>query len=67
VAGYSGTPLPKKLGIKAGHLVALLDPPKDCANTLGEIPEGVTLLSKLSLSSAPDVVVWFVTRHVLNC
>ncbi len=27
--GYSGTPLPKKLGIKAGHRVHLLDAPPD--------------------------------------
>lgn len=27
--GYSGTPLPKKLGIKDGFRVALLDPPAD--------------------------------------
>jgi hypothetical protein len=63
MAGDSGTPLTQKLAIKAGHLVALLDPPKDFANTGGELPEGVPLLSKLSLSSAPDVVVWFVTRR----
>ncbi len=61
MAGYSGTPLPKKLGIKAGHLVALLDCPKDFGTALGELPEGVTLLSKLSLRSVPNVVVWFVT------
>jgi hypothetical protein len=29
MAGYSGTPLPKKLGIKAGYRVAFLDLPKD--------------------------------------
>ena len=29
MAGYSGTPLPKKLGVKPGHRVALLDMPAD--------------------------------------
>jgi hypothetical protein len=28
-AGYSGTPLPKKLGVKPGYRVALLDMPAD--------------------------------------
>ena len=28
MAGYSGTPLPRKLGIKDGHHVAILDGPK---------------------------------------
>ena len=29
MAGYSGTPLPKKLGVKPGYRVALLDMPAD--------------------------------------
>jgi hypothetical protein len=35
-AGYSGTPLPKKLGIKPGHRVLLLNAPAGFA--LGDIP-----------------------------
>lgn len=43
-AGYSGTPLPKKLGIKPGAVVALLGAPPGFAKaTLGSLPEGVTL------------------------
>lgn len=43
-AGYSGTPLPKKLGIKPGSLVALLGAPTGFATrTLGPLPEGATL------------------------
>jgi CheY-like chemotaxis protein len=43
MAGYSGTPLPKKLGIKAGSVVALLGAPKGFKTTLGRLPEGATL------------------------
>ena len=42
-AGYSGTPLPKKLGVKPGMTVALLDAPEEFAETLGPLPEGATL------------------------
>ena len=42
-AGYSGTPLPKKLGIKPGHTVALVSSPPDLDETLGSLPEGVVL------------------------
>jgi len=41
--GYSGTPLPKKLGIKPGSVVGLIDPPKDFTETLGSLPEGAEL------------------------
>jgi len=45
-AGYSGTPLPKKLGIKPGSVVALLGAPRGFAKrTLGPLPEGVRLRS----------------------
>lgn len=42
-AGYSGTPLPKKLGIKEGSSVALVAPPKEFTATLGALPEGAKL------------------------
>jgi CheY-like chemotaxis protein len=41
---YSGTPLPKKLGIKAGSVVALLGAPEGFAKrTLGALPERATV------------------------
>jgi hypothetical protein len=42
-AGYSGTPLVKKLGIKPGHRLLLVQPPPDFLATLGELPDDVTL------------------------
>ncbi len=40
-AGYSGTPLPKKLGIRPGAQVALLNAPSDFEAVLGPLPDGV--------------------------
>jgi hypothetical protein len=37
----SGTPLPRKLGIREGSLVALLGAPADFKATLGDLPAGV--------------------------
>jgi len=43
MASYSGTPLPKKLGIRPGAVVVLLDAPKHFEDVLGELPEGARL------------------------
>ncbi len=40
MAGYSGTPLPKKLGIKPGSVVALRGAPIGFEKTLGPLPDG---------------------------
>ncbi len=54
---YSGTPLPKKLGIKAGGRFGVVRAPKDFATTLGELPEGAR--STRRLTGALDVVILF--------
>jgi hypothetical protein len=61
-AGYSGTPLPKKLGIKEGHRVLLLSPPSDFGKTLGELPALVSVETHANGEKKPllDVVVAFV-------
>ncbi|MGD2215872.1 MAG: hypothetical protein PVJ64_03910 [Gemmatimonadales bacterium] len=56
LAGYSGTPLVKKLGIKAGHKVSLVGAPADFEKTLGALPYGVQLRRRLS---AADLIIWF--------
>jgi hypothetical protein len=56
-AGYSGTPLPRKLGIREGSRVLLANAPGDFATTLGELPAGVELVS--SRSTAVDVAMLF--------
>ena len=60
MAGYSGTPLPQKLGIRAGSTVALVDPPGTFEETLGELPPGVKFV--LHIDGPVDVIVSFVTE-----
>jgi len=60
-AGYSGTPLAKKLGIEASHAVALLGAPEGFESTLEGLPDGVTL--RTAARGRNDVVVSFHTRR----
>ena len=46
MAGYSGTPLPQKLGIKPGTIVVLIDAPAHYRKLLGQIPSGVTFATR---------------------
>lgn len=59
MAGYPGTPLPKKLGIKSGHKVCLLNAPGGFHRHLEQ--EDVRLTYDLRLPPV-DVVVLFVDR-----
>jgi hypothetical protein len=61
MAGYSGTPLPQKLGIKAGHRVALIGAPRGFLDVLGTLP-GEVAISSDSRGTA-DVIVFFVDRR----
>lgn len=58
LAGYSGTPLPKKLGVKPGSTIALVDAPDGFIATLGELPEGVTV--QPATGTGALVTLWFV-------
>jgi hypothetical protein len=61
-AGYSGTPLPKKLGIKPAHRVLLLSAPERFEqDALGELPERVTVGRRLT--GKADVIVSFHTER----
>lgn len=61
-AGYSGTPLAKKLGIKDGHTVALLGAPTGFDATLDEtLPHPVTVRTRAS--GTADVIVSFHTER----
>ncbi|MEV6302652.1 DUF3052 domain-containing protein [Actinoplanes sp. NPDC051861] len=61
MAGYSGTPLHRKLGIKPGHRVALLDAPAGIA--LDGLPDGVVIRPGLAGDAPTDVIVLFVTER----
>jgi hypothetical protein len=60
--GYSGTPLPKKLGIKPGMSTAVLNAPADVDEILAELPEGVAVTRRLG--GHRDLVLIFVRRRV---
>ena len=60
MAGYSGTPLAKKLGIKPGHAVGLWSEPAGFIETLDGLPEGVTFSSASRGTSLLNVLVVFV-------
>ena len=60
-AGYSGTPLPKKLGIKEGTRLAVVHAPDGFDATLGELPAEVEPSSRLT--GGADVVVAFYTSR----
>lgn len=59
VAGYSGTPLAKKLGFKENSRGLVLAAPTGFAATLDGLPSGVTLSSRLSTKGPVDVAVVF--------
>jgi len=62
-AGYSGTPLPKKLGIKEGHSVAVLAAPAHFADLVAPLPAGAHILPDFDGEGPCDVIVAFVTSH----
>ena len=59
-AGYSGTPLAKKLGIEPGHTLALLNAPADFERALAGLPAGVDPVRDPRGKARFDVVVLFV-------
>lgn len=59
-AGYSGTPLPRKLGIVEEATVALVDPPDGADALLGPLPRGAHPVADLAEA---DVVLCFVTER----
>jgi hypothetical protein len=46
MAGYSGTPLPQKLGIKEGMIVVAIDAPENYRKLLAPIPGGVNFATR---------------------
>ena len=61
-AGYSGTPLAKKLGIKDGHRLVVLGAPAGFDELLAPLPDGVRTGRRLGHDA--DVVVAFHTSRV---
>jgi hypothetical protein len=59
MAGYSGTPLPAKLGLKASSRFGVWAAPNDFADSLGVLPAGVTVRDATRGSATFDVIVCF--------
>lgn len=65
LAGYSSTPLVKKLGIKPDFTVVLIDAPRNFQKALGEMPSGAVMRKRLTRNN--DIVIWFVrSRNALE-
>src|ERR1700735_4542737 len=60
-AGYSGTPLPQKLGIGDGDAVSLIGAPEWLEGLLGEVPSVAQLHTDLDGDALFDVIVVFVS------
>jgi len=60
LAGYSGTPLPKKLGVKPDSVVLLVGAPAGFEATLGALPAGAKVTRR---ARAADVTLWFATSR----
>jgi len=61
MAGYSGTPLAKKIGIKEGFRIALVNAPKDFQFEPKELPDDVEFIKQTSKSL--DIILFFVTTE----
>src|SRR5688572_21728185 len=61
-AGYSGTPLINKLGIKDGMRMTVINPPAHYWDLLGELPD-VEVVGRRA--AQPDLVHVFATRRAI--
>lgn len=62
MAGYSGTPLNKKLGIKSGFRIYILNPLNDYFDLISPLPDDLTVMEKLK--GEVDMVHLFTDRKV---
>jgi len=61
MAGYSSTPLAKKLGIKEGSRIALVNAPKEFQSYLGELPDRVEFVKRPT--KLLEIVLFFVVTE----
>jgi hypothetical protein len=61
MAGYSGTPLVQKIGIKPGHRVILRHHPASFVKDLGRLPDGAETSERLS--GKANVIVYFTDKR----
>ena len=67
MAGYSGTPLVKKIGIKPGHRVALVNEPLAFPKELIDLPEDVEFVpaEEKNGPGTLDVVLFFIKKQAV--
>lgn len=61
MAGYSAAPLAKKLGIKAGSIVAIVNEPDHYRGLLAPLPDSVRFVARATAST--DLVHLFTARR----
>ena len=61
MAGYSGTPLATKLGIKAGMVLQAIDAPANYHRLLAPLPDGARITT--GAAAGADIVHHFATRR----
>ena len=61
MAGYSSTPLAKKLGIREGSRIGMVNAPDNFQSELGELPHGAQFVKRMMGSL--DIILFFVLRE----
>jgi hypothetical protein len=61
MAGYSGKPLPVKLGVKPEMTVSLLGAPRNFATTIKPLPVGARIINRVAQDTG--LVLWFVPKR----
>ena len=56
-AGYSGTPLPRKLGLRPGSRIAIVNGPDTFGKAIEPLPHGVTILKRMAADV--DTLIFF--------
>jgi hypothetical protein len=62
-AGYSGTPLIKKLGLKPGKRACFLNASEDFPKILGPLPVGIQLIQRLPKTQSLDFIHFFTKKR----
>ncbi len=62
MAGYSATPLAKKLGIKKNFRIRISNAPSDYLELIGSLPDG----AKVSPTSRKDIDIWHLFSKSLS-
>jgi hypothetical protein len=66
MAGYSGTPLVKKLGFKEGFRVGLVNPPKGFQKELAPLPNDVRIMLETTVKPLDLIVLFTDSQKMLR-